>query len=210
MGFTAREIKDILKSFEMPEGNITAAANELCRAHNDILEDIKTERDDARKDAKKLADTRAELDALKKDIGEKYVTKETYDKAVKDLADYKADVDNKAKASAIDKALRAYLTENKITGNNQDIAVMAMAEITKTLELDGEKIKDTKALDELVSGKFKAMQDGENVTINKNVPTPPANNGAPEPKPSRARELAAQMHATMFGEAPKTNDTKGE
>lgn len=210
MGFTAREIKDILKSFEMPEGNITAAANELCRAHNDILEDIKTERDDARKDAKKLADTRAELDALKKDIGEKYVTKETYDKAVKDLADFKADVDNKAKASAIDKALRAYLTENKITGNNQDIAVMAMAEITKTLELDGEKIKDTKALDELIGGKFKAMQDGENVTINKNVPTPPANNGAPEPKPSRARELAAQMHATMFGEAPKTNDTKGE
>lgn len=210
MGFTAREIKDILKSFEMPEGNITAAANELCRAHNDILEDIKTERDDARKDAKKLADTRAELDTLKKDIGEKYVTKETYDKAVKDLADFKADVDNKAKASAIDKALRAYLTENKITGNNQDIAVMAMAEITKTLELDGEKIKDTKALDELIGGKFKAMQDGENVTINKNVPTPPANNGAPEPKPSRARELAAQMHATMFGEAPKTNDTKGE
>lgn len=210
MGFTAREIKDILKSFEMPEGNITAAANELCRAHNDILEDIKTERDDARKDAKKLADTRAELDALKKDIGEKYVTKETYNKAVKDLADYKADVDNKAKASAIDKALRAYLTENKITGNNQDIAVMAMSEITKTLELDGEKIKDTKALDELIGGKFKAMQDGENVTINKNVPTPPANNGAPEPKPSRARELAAQMHATMFGEAPKTNGTKGE
>lgn len=210
MGFTAREIKDILKSFEIPEGNITAAANELCRAHNDILEDIKTERDDARKDAKKLADTRAELDALKKDIGEKYVTKETYDKAVKDLADFKTDVDNKAKASAIDKALRAYLTENKITGNNQDIAVMAMAEITKNLELDGEKIKDTKALDELVSGKFKAMQDGENVTINKNVPTPPANNGAPEPKPSRARELAAQMHATMFGEAPKANNTKGE
>lgn len=187
-----------------------AAIEEIITAHTEVLEAVKSERDEERKKAAKADELKAELDALKKDIGEKYVTKETYDKAVKDLADFKADVDNKAKASAIDKALRAYLTENKITGNNQDIAVMAMAEITKTLELDGEKIKDTKAIDELIGGKFKAMQDGENVTINKNVPTPPANNGAPEPKPSRARELAAQMHATMFGEAPKTNDTKGE
>lgn len=187
-----------------------AAIEEIITAHTEVLEAVKSERDEERKKAAKADELKAELDALKKDIGEKYVTKETYDKAVKDLADYKADVDNKAKASAIDKALRAYLTENRITGNNQDIAVMAMAEITKTLELDGEKIKDTKAIDELIGGKFKGMQDGENVTINKNVPTPPANNGAPEPKPSRARELAAQMHATMFGEAPKTNDTKGE
>lgn len=187
-----------------------AAIEEIITAHTEVLEAVKSERDEERKKAAKADELKAELDALKKDIGEKYVTKETYDKAVKDLADYKADVDNKAKASAIDKAVRAYLTENKITGNNQDIAVMAMSEITKTLELDGEKIKDTKALDELIGGKFKAMQDGENVTINKNVPTPPANNGAPEPKPSRARELAAQMHATMFGEAPKTNNTKGE
>lgn len=187
-----------------------AAIEEIITAHTEVLEAVKSERDEERKKAAKADELKTELDALKKDIGEKYVTKETYDKAVKDLADYKADVDNKAKASAIDKALRAYLTENKITGNNQDIAVMAMAEITKTLELDGEKIKDTKALDELIGGKFKGMQDGENVTINKNVPTPPANNGAPEPKPSRARELAAQMHATMFGEAPKTNGTKGE
>lgn len=187
-----------------------AAIEEIITAHTEVLEAVKSERDEERKKAAKADELKAELDALKKDIGDKYVEKATYDKAVKDLADFKADVDNKAKASAIDKALRAYLTENKITGNNQDIAVMAMAEITKTLELDGEKIKDTKALDELIGGKFKAMQDGENVTINKNVPTPPANNGAPEPKPSRARELAAQMHATMFGEAPKTNDTKGE
>lgn len=187
-----------------------AAIEEIITAHTEVLEAVKSERDEERKKAAKADELKAELDALKKDIGEKYVAKETYDKAVKDLADFKTDVDNKAKASAIDKALRAYLTENKITGNNQDIAVMAMAEITKNLELDGEKIKDTKALDELVSGKFKAMQDGENVTINKNVPTPPANNGAPEPKPSRARELAAQMHATMFGEAPKANNTKGE
>lgn len=187
-----------------------AAIEEIITAHTEVLEAVKSERDEERKKAAKADELKAELDALKKDIGEKYVTKETYDKAVKDLADFKADVDNKAKASAIDKAVRAYLTENKITGNNQDIAVMAMSEITKNLELDGEKIKDTKALDELIGGKFKAMQDGENVTINKNVPTPPANNGAPEPKPSRARELAAQMHATMFGEAPKTNGTKGE
>lgn len=187
-----------------------AAIEEIITAHTEVLEAVKSERDEERKKAAKADELKTELDALKKDIGEKYVTKETYDKAVKDLADYKADVDNKAKASAIDKALRAYLTENKITGNNQDIAVMAMSEITKTLELDGEKIKDTKAIDELIGGKFKGMQDGENVTINKNVPTPPANNGAPEPKPSRARELAAQMHATMFGEAPKTNGTKGE
>lgn len=187
-----------------------AAIEEIITAHTEVLEAVKSERDEERKKAAKADELKAELDALKKDIGEKYVTKETYDKAVKDLADYKADVDNKTKAAAIDKALRAYLTENKITGNNQDIAVMAMSEITKNLELDGEKIKDTKALDELIGGKFKAMQDGENVTINKNVPTPPANNGAPEPKPSRARELAAQMHVAMFGEAPKTNGTKGE
>lgn len=187
-----------------------AAIEEIITAHTEVLEAVKSERDEERKKAAKADELKAELDALKKDIGEKYVTKETYDKAVKDLADYKADVDNKAKASAIDKALRAYLTENKITGNNQDIAVMAMSEITKTLELDGEKIKDTKALDELIGGKFKGMQDPEDVTIKKRVPAPPANNGAPEPKPSRARELAAQMHATMFGEAPKTNGTKGE
>lgn len=187
-----------------------AAIEEIITAHTEVLEAVKSERDEERKKAARADELKAELDALKKDIGDKYVEKATYDKAVKDLADFKADVDSKAKASAIDKAVRAHLTANKITGNNQDIAVMAMAEMMKTLELDGEKIKDTKALDELIGGKFKAMQDGDNVTINKNIPTPPANNGAPEQKISRARQIANQMHETMFGAAPDNNTPKGE
>ena len=186
-----------------------AAIEEIITAHTEVLEAVKSERDEERKKAAKADELKAELDALKKDIGDKYVEKATYDKAVKDLADFKADVDSKAKASAIDKAVRAHLTANKITGNNQDIAVMAMSEMMKTLELDGEKIKDTKALDELIGGKFKAMQDGEAKVIYKNVGTPPANNGAPEPKHSRAAELANQFHSTMFGGTQTNDTTKG-
>ena len=208
MSFTVAEAKDLLKQYEMPEANIKAAANDLCRKHLDDLEDIKNERDEARKDAKKLTDTLAEFEAYKKEVGEKYITKEEYEKTVKAFSDYKTEIANKDKAAAIDKAVRAHLTENKITGNNADIAVMAMSELIKGLELDGEKLKDTKAIDELISGKFKAMQDTGDTVKYTNVDNPPNNNGAPNNKPSRSKAIADSMHAAMFGTA-QTNDTKG-
>ena len=210
MGYSAKEVKDILKSFEMPDGNITAAANELCRKHFDDVEPIKNERDEERKKAQKAEEGLQELEKLKADLEKKYVLKTEYDKAVKELSDFKAAGEAKERAAAIDKAVDAYLTDNRITGNNAKIAKMALADIIKTLELDGDKLKDTKALDEQIAGTFKQMQDGEPKVIYKNVGTPPANNGAPEQKISRARQIANQMHETMFGAAPDNNTSKGE
>ena len=186
-----------------------AVIEEIITAHTEVTDALKTEQNELKAKLEKAAELEKQLETLKKDIGEKYVEKSTYEKAVKDLADFKADVSSKEKAAAVDKAVRSYLSENKITGNNADIAVMAMSDIIKSLELDGEKIKDTKAIDDLISGKFKAMQDGETKVIYKNVGTPPANNGAPEPKHSRAAELANQFHSTMFGGAQTNDTTKG-
>ena len=73
-------------------------------------------------------------------------------------------------------AVRSYLESKSITGDNLDLAMTACESIIASAELDGDKLKDTTALDTLVGSKFKRLVT-HTETTGANTATPPANNG---------------------------------
>lgn len=134
---------------------------EIITAHGETVSALKQEKEDlqekltaAQGNASKLADVQKELDELKKeDYKAKYETeKSAHDALKKDIAD-------KATKSAKEAALKAYYESKNIKDGNLAIA-MKGTDLEK-IELDGEKIKDTKALDELVAGTFKPLVSGD-------------------------------------------------
>lgn len=150
--------------------------DQIIEAHSETVEALKKERDGYKDDAGKLASVQKELDDLKADIKDKYVAKADHDKVVKDFNDYKSGITAKEAQAAKEKAAKAYFESKKITGANLNIAIRSAKDEIGALELDGEKIKDTAALDALVAGDLKSLV----VTNGKqgaDTKTPPANGG---------------------------------
>lgn len=125
----------------------------IIEAHTETVEGLKDKLSKAEADAAKLADVQKELDGLK--AGGDYKAK--YEKEHKDFEDYKAGITAKETRAAKEAAARAYFTGKGITGTNLEIAVRGASAEIEAAELDGDKIKDTKALDELVGGTFKGL-----------------------------------------------------
>jgi hypothetical protein len=125
----------------------------IIEAHTETVDALKKERDGYKADAEKLPDVQKELDGLK--AGGDYKAK--YEKEHKDFEDYKASVTAKETRAAKEAAVRAYLTSKNITGGNLDIAIRGMGAEIDAAELDGEKIKDTAAIDALIGGTFKGL-----------------------------------------------------
>jgi hypothetical protein len=115
------------------------------------------------------------LNALKAKGGDDY--KARAEKAEKALNDYKAEVAAKETKAAKESAVRAYFEGKNITGGNLNIAMRGAKDEINGLELDDTgKIKDTSALDSLVSGEYAALVVTTQ-TRGANTATPPAGNG---------------------------------
>lgn len=125
----------------------------IIEAHTETVDGLKDKLSKAEADAAKLTDVQKELNDLK--AGGDY--KARYEKEHKDFEDYKAGVTAKETRAAKEAAARAYFTGKGITGANLEIAVRGASAEIEAAELDGDKIKDTKALDELVGGTFKGL-----------------------------------------------------
>lgn len=114
----------------------------ILEAHTETVNEIKTERDRLKADAEKLGEVQKQLDALKG--GEDYKAK--YDTLL-------AQIEGEKTQRAKEKAARAHLKSKGITDDaSLDLAMMAASGEISKLEMDGEKIKDTKGLDGLLSG----------------------------------------------------------
>lgn len=146
--------------------------DQIIEAHTETVDALKKERDGYKADAEKLPDVQKELDGLK--AGGDY--KARYEKEHKDFEDYKAGVTAKETRAAKEAAARAYFTGKGITGANLEIAVRGASAEIEAAELDGDKIKDTKALDELVGGTFKGLVVTTG-TAGAGTAHPPANGG---------------------------------
>lgn len=146
--------------------------DQIIEAHTETVDALKKERDGYKADAEKLPDVQKELDGLK--AGGDY--KARYEKEHKDFEDYKASVTAKETRAAKETAARAYFTGKGITGANLEIAVRGAAAEIEAAELDGDKFKDTKALDELVGGTFKGLVVTTG-TAGAGTAHPPANGG---------------------------------
>ena len=144
----------------------------IIEAHTDTVDGLKADVSKYKSDAEKLAGVEKELNDLKAMGDGGY--KEKYEKEHKAFEDYKADVTEKESKAAKEKAVRAYFESKNITGANLDLAMRGCGEEMAALEMDGEKIKDTKSLDALVDGTYKGLVSTTQ-TKGANPANPPAN-----------------------------------
>lgn len=142
-------------------------ADTIVEAHTETVEglkaDLKTAQDTAKQaDAyKKRAETaEKELEAAKKDGW-----KDKHDQVKKEFDDYKADINAKEAQAAKEKAVRAYFESKNIKDGNLNIAMRSSTAEIAAIELEGDKIKDTTALDNLVSGDYASLVSTSGVRV---------------------------------------------
>ena len=146
----------------------------IIEAHTDTVDGLKADLEKYKADAEQLPKVQRELDTLKAAGDGGY--QEKYEKVKKDFDDYKAEVSTKETKAAKEKAVRAYYEGKGITGKSLDIAIRGSGAEIDALELDGDKIKDTSALDDLVKGTFSGLVSTME-TRGASTSNPPANGG---------------------------------
>lgn len=147
--------------------------DEIIAMHTETVEGLKADIAKYKADAEKLPTVQKELDALKAagDGG----LQERFDALQREYDEFKSQVTSKETKAAKEKAARAYYESKGITGKSLDIAIRGSGAEIDALELEGGKIKDAKALDELISGTFAGLVSTTE-TRGANTSNPPANN----------------------------------
>lgn len=157
--FTRAEIRNILG-----EACTEEIENRLVALHLGVVDPLKDDLTKYKADAEKLTGIQKELDDLKAAGDGGY--KEKYEKEHSAFEAFKTDITAKESKAAKEKAVRAYFESKNITGANLDLAMRGCGEEMAALELDGEKIKDTKSLDALVDGTYKGLVSKQTVRVN--------------------------------------------
>lgn len=154
--FTRAEIRNILG-----EACTEEIENRLVALHLGVVDPLKDDLTKYKADAENLPGVQKELDDLKAAGDGGY--KEKYEKEHSAFEAFKTDITAKESKAAKEKAVRAYFKSKNITGANLDLAMRGCGEEMAALELDGEKIKDTKSLDALVDGTYKGLVSKQTV-----------------------------------------------
>lgn len=156
--FTRAEIRNILG-----EACTEEIENRLVALHLGVVDPLKDDLTKYKADAEKLPGVQKEFDDLKAAGDGGY--KEKYEKEHSAFETFKTDITAKESKAAKEKAVRAYFESKNITGANLDLAMRGCGEEMAALELDGEKIKDTKSLDALVDGTYKGLVSKQTVRV---------------------------------------------
>ena len=130
---------------------------------------------------------------------------EEYKALEKKFNDYKGEVEAKNARATKEQAVRAYFESKGIKGKNLDIAIRGSRSEIDGVELDGDKIKDSTALDALISGDFAGLVSKTNRTGAK-TENPPANGGGSamtkkdimQIKDFEERQAAISEHPELF------------
>lgn len=181
--------RKFLKALGLEEDKI----EQVIDAHTETVDALKKERDGFKESADKLADVQKELDDLK--AGGDF--KDKYEKEHKAFEEYKSGITAKETRAAKEKAVRAYLESKNIKGGNLDIAIRGMNAEIEAAELDGEKIKDTKALDDLIGGAYKGLVVTSQQT-GTNTSNPPANVGGEKTQAELDAMSDADYYKAMY------------
>lgn len=180
----------MLKGMGLTDEQVTAIVEE----HTAVLAAIKEERDKYKADAEKLPSIQKELDNLKTSGGDwekKYNDEHTAFEA------YKKDLEDKAKVEAVKNAYKSLLKEAKVGDKHID-SILRVTDFS-AMKLDKEgKLTDS---DKLAEGIKKDWSGFITTTETKgsDPATPPASNGGNDGHTGRAKELAAQRYAQLYG-----------
>lgn len=167
--------------------------DEIITAHSETVDGLKADRDKFKADAEKLADVQKELDSLKAKGTDDY--KEKYEKEKKAFEDFKNDITAKETKAAKENAVKAYFEGKNISGKNLEIAMRGCGSEIAAIELSDGKIKDTKSLDDLVSGTFAGLV-GTTRVEGAGTNTPPGNGAGGKKTMTRDEILAIKDTAT--------------
>lgn len=167
--FTRKEIRAIIG-----EACTDEMENQIMALYLGVVDPMKDDIAKYKADAEKLDDVQKELDDLKANPGDDWKSK--YEKEHTDFESYKKGITEKETKAAKEKAVKAYFEGKNITGANLDIAMRGCRDEIGAIELDGDKIKDTAALDALVNGTFAGLVVTKTVH-GAQTANPPANNG---------------------------------
>lgn len=163
--------RNFLKSMGLTEEQVAT----IVEAHTDTVDGLKDLIATYKADAEKLPGVQKELNDLKKEGGDGGF-KAKYEKEKKDFQDYKAGIEAKESAAAKEKAARAYFQGKGIPAESMALVIRGAKAEIDGLELDGEKIKDSKALDDLLNGDYKGLI-GKTTTKGTETQTPPSTTG---------------------------------
>ena len=153
--------------------------DEIINAHVEVVDGLKEERDNFKKDAEKLADVQKQLDKandkLAKNGEGETVAKEDYDKLKQEYDDYKADITAKNTRTEKENAFRELLKSVGVSEKRFN-AIIKVSDIDG-LELDKDgKIKDAEKHTENVKSEWADFIE-TTTTKGANTANPPANNG---------------------------------
>lgn len=165
--FTRKELREIIGDACTDE-----IENRIMALHRGVVDPMLDDIADLKAKAEMLEAVTKERDELK--AGGDF--KKKYEDEHAALENFKKEVTAKETRAAKEAAVRAYLTSKNITGGNLDIAIRGMGAEIDAAELDGEKIKDTAAIDALIGGTFKGLVVTTG-TAGANTPHPNTNAG---------------------------------
>lgn len=193
--FTRAEIRNILGDACTEE-----IENRLVALHLGVVDPLKDDLTKYKSDAEKLPGVQKQLDDLKAAGDGGYKAK--YEKEKKDFQDFKDGVAAKESAAAKEKAARAYFQSKGIPAESMGLVIRGAKAEIDGLELDGEKIKDSKALDDLLSGDYKGLI-GKETKTGTNTQTPPATTGGGKMTKEQIMAIkdTAQRQKAMFDNA---------
>lgn len=145
----------------------------IIEAHTDTTDGLKAKIETLEVDAKDLPKIRKQLEQAEADLeaAKKDGWKDKHDQVKKDFDDYKAEQTRKEARAEKEKAVRAYLESKNIKGGNLTIAMRGLSAEVDAADLEGDKLKDTKALDDLIAGDLAGLVT---TTTERGAP-PPAN-----------------------------------
>ena len=153
--------------------------DEIINAHIEVVDGLKEERGNFKKDAEKLADVEKELTKAKEKIAKngdgETVAKEDYDKLKREYDDYKADITAKNTRTEKENAFRELLKSVGVSEKRFN-AIIKVSDIDG-LELDKDgKIKDAEKHTETVKSEWADFIE-TTTTQGAKTAKPPANNG---------------------------------
>lgn len=171
--------------------------------HTEVTDGLKKKIEELQGKADKLDEAQKELESAKKDD-----FKAKYEKEHADFESFKKDVAAKETAAAKTKAVRAYFESKGIKGVNLDIAMRAAKDEISAVELNDDKIKDEKPLENLINTDLKPLIVSTSTQGAASV-NPPANGGTKRTKEeimaikdAGERQRAIAQNLELFGYSP--------
>lgn len=190
MAFTRKMLKGLGISEELQEV--------IVDAHLEVVNALKEERDNYKKDADKLAEVQKELDDEKaKHEGDSSLQSQ-YDQLKQEFESYKTGIEKKETEAAKKAAYKKLLLEAGVSEKRVD-TVLKVSDLEK-IQLDKEgKIKDAEELTKNAKTEWAdfIVTSG---TKGAETQTPPSGIGGAQAKtPSRAAQVAQKHYETLYG-----------